>query len=577
MRLPGENEYSSSGLSMKYMMMGVSLCLALILGAVALTNKEDKAKKQKEAQQETTVLALEHEESGQDGAEPANNDDGAGAWGESDTEAGSAGTAGNGVGTGSVIGSLDAANSGGNGDGTGKATGGLEAPSYAEENSSLGMSAAEENHRADISVPAGSGGMNTYAEDNTLSSTSNSLNENTGNRTNGNTSAGNVTSENRMNESAANGNVAAESSSIGNSAVENSTTGSSSTGTVMNFNGGKSLEEVERLYAEKRLVASDLDFWDMYPKTPPAHMNSAATSAAGEKVQDGSGKSDDSTKSKDKYARYDEEAERESQKEAEKEEQDPSKDGKHTLITRTNGEEEWVLINPYLEKNTYDFSKLTIKQNQLASYADGKSFSYVGVDLSKYNGEVDFAALKRSGISYVMIRLGSRGYGSGQIMLDEKFTDYITKAAEAGLDIGIYFYSQAITEAEAVEEANFVIQNLANYRITYPVAFDMEYVPNDTARVEALNREEKTKMAKSFLDTIKNAGYKPMVYGTKEWLMKQVDLTKLTDYDIWLSQQESTPDYPYQFQMWQYSQEGRLNGVDGSVDLNISFVDYSEK
>ena len=92
-----------------------------------------------------------------------------------------------------------------------------------------------------------------------------------------------------------------------------------------------------------------------------------------------------------------------------------------------------------------------------------------------------------------------------------------------------------------------------------------------------MNREEKTKVAKAFLDTVKNAGYQPMVYGTKEWLIKQVDLTKLTEYDIWLSQQEETPDYPYQFQMWQYSKEGRLAGADGELDLNVSFVDYSEK
>ncbi len=340
---------------------------------------------------------------------------------------------------------------------------------------------------------------------------------------------------------------------------------------VMGFNGSKSMEMVERLYAEHRLVASDLDFWDMFPETPPDYMQGALQDETEGRMQGGT------EEPKDKYARYEEEAEKESQMEEEKAKQDPSKDGKHTLVRLSDGEEEWVLINPYLEKNTYDFSNLTMRQKQLAYYADGNTYSYVGADLSKYNEEVDFQVLKESGVSFVMLRLGMRGYGSGELMPDERFAEYMAKAMEAELNIGVYFYSQAITEEEAAEEANFVIQNLENYPITYPVAFDMEYVANDTARVESLTREEKTNMAKVFLDTVKEAGYQPMVYGTKEWLLKHVDLTKLTEYDIWLSQQEDVPDYPYQFQMWQYSKEGNLSGVNGDVNLNISFVDYSEK
>ncbi|MDE7015477.1 MAG: glycoside hydrolase family 25 protein, partial [Kineothrix sp.] len=198
-------------------------------------------------------------------------------------------------------------------------------------------------------------------------------------------------------------------------------------------------------------------------------------------------------------------------------------------------------------------------------------------DLSKYNGDVDFRALKESGIEFVMLRLGARGYGSGQILLDEKFEEYMNKASEAGLDIGVYFFSQSITAEEAVEESNFIIQTLTERNITYPVAFDMEYVQNDKARVEILSKEEKTAVARAFLENIKAAGYKPMIYGTKEWLIKEINLTKLTEYDIWLSQQKDIPDYPYKFQMWEYTTEGEIAGVDGDVDLNICFVDYAEK
>lgn len=411
MRLPGENDDMGARLSMKYMVIGVSLSLLLILGVVMLTNNANKPRKGNSTQQVNSVVAVEHEADGEEG----------------------------------------------------------------------------DNISGETSVE--------LAEQYNLTS-----------------------------------------------------------------HGSSRMKDIERLYRENKLTASDLDFWDMYPKNDPELIS--AEKADEEKDS----KEESSKKEGNKYSDYEEE-----------QEQDPANDGKHTLLTYADGSEEWVLINPYLEKNTYDFTKLTMKSDKMAYYQDGKKNSYLGADISKYNGEVDFVSLKESGIDFVMLRLGARGYGSGQIMLDEKFADNITKATEAGLDIGIYFFSQAITTDEAVEEANFIMQNLSNYKITYPVAFDMEYVQNDTARIETLSREQKTSITKEFLDTVKNGGYKPMIYGTKEWLIKQIDLTKLTGYDIWLSQQEDVPDYPYQFQIWQYTLDGQVGGVNGEVDLNISFIDYSEK
>lgn len=330
---------------------------------------------------------------------------------------------------------------------------------------------------------------------------------------------------------------------------------------------GEACKEVERLYKENKLTASDLDFWDMYPEEPEYAADTETENQTKPENRNGE-------EEKDKAARYDEAAQRLAEEEIAN---DPSKDGKHTLLTYADGTEEWVLINPYLEQNTYDYTKLQKKADKMSYYDNGRSVSYLGVDLSKYNGEVDFVALKEAGVEFVMLRLGSRGYGSGQIMLDENFEENMKKATDAGLEIGVYFFSQAITAEEAVEESNFIIQTLANYKITYPVAFDMEYVENDKARIEALSRDEKTAVAKAFLQNTKVAGYQPLIYGTKEWLIKQIDLTKLTEYDIWLSQQKDMPDYPYKFQMWQYSLEGEISGVNGDVGLNISFVDYSEK
>lgn len=258
-------------------------------------------------------------------------------------------------------------------------------------------------------------------------------------------------------------------------------------------------------------------------------------------------------------------------------ENDPSTDGKHTLVKTSDGKEEWLLISPYLPKHEYDFTKLVCQSNLMKYYEDGRQVSFVGADISKYQDYVDFVKLKKAGVDFVMLRVGARGYGSGQIVLDDYFLDNIKRASDAGLQIGVYFFSQAITEEEAIEEANLVLANISEYKVTYPVAFDMEHIENDTARIDALSKSEKTKITKAFLDTIKNAGYKALLYGDKEWLLKEIDLPKLTAYDVWLSQMEDVPDYPYKFTMWQYTTDATIDGIAGYADLNISFIDYAEK
>lgn len=323
-------------------------------------------------------------------------------------------------------------------------------------------------------------------------------------------------------------------------------------------------EEEETL---PKLRAEDLDFWDMYPKEEETPKEEDAV---------------DQTESVAAKNPYTEKAEREKEEERQKEEEaqnDPATDGKHTLITNRDGSEEWMLISPYLTKNTLDFTKMEDKAGLKRYMENGRKTSYVGVDISKHTGKVYFPSLKAAGVDYVMIRLGSRGYSTGQITLDENFKENIEGAIEAQLDVGIYFYSQALSQDEAVQEANFVVQNLEPYRgkVKYPIAFNMGFVSNDKSRIEGLSREDKTAVSVSFLDAVRAAGYVPMVYGDKEWLIKEVDLTKLQDYDVWLSQEEEIPDYPYRYAMWQYNTDGVLNGIDGGADLNICFVNYSER
>lgn len=294
------------------------------------------------------------------------------------------------------------------------------------------------------------------------------------------------------------------------------------------------------LASGNQLRPGDLDFWDMYP--PEETEEPVETEMPQEVVEN-----------------------------------DPSTDGKHTLVENMDGTEEWVLISPYLPKNDYDFTKLVCQSNLMKYFENGKQTSYEGINISEVQDYVDFVAVKKAGIDFVMLRVGARGYGTGQLILDEYFTDNLKRATDAGLDVGVYFFSQAITEKEAIEEADMVIENLGEYHIAYPVAYDMEHVPNVSSRTDSLSKAERTNIAKAFLEQVESAGYNTLIYGNKEWLIKQIDMSKLTAFDVWFSQEADIPDYPYQFTMWQYSRNGTVNGVSGYVDLNISFVDYSEK
>lgn len=256
---------------------------------------------------------------------------------------------------------------------------------------------------------------------------------------------------------------------------------------------------------------------------------------------------------------------------------DPATDGKHTLIIHDNGEEEWVAINQYLARNDYDYSGLVYQRPLMKYYENNTRVSYAGVDISKTQDYVDFLELKHAGIDFVMIKLGQRGYSSGEITLDEYFADNMKRAAEAGLDIGVYFFSQAITTEEAEEEAQFVIDTLAEYEIQYPVVFYMDTVKNEVARIDSLDKMQRTNIALAFMDKIRENHYFPMIYGDKEWLIQNLSLGSMIGYDVWLSQETDIPDYPYQFTMWQYTTHGSIEGIAGDANLNICFIDYSVK
>ena len=234
-------------------------------------------------------------------------------------------------------------------------------------------------------------------------------------------------------------------------------------------------------------------------------------------------------------------------------------------------------IDEALTLNDYDWSGLREEDGRYQYTAPDGTQALVGVDVSTYNGDIDWTAVKGDGISFAMIRLGFRGYGElGKLVLDDKFLANIQGATQAGLDVGVYFFSQAITVDEAEEEAEYVIQALEDYSITYPVVFDLEKIGYDTARTDDLSVETATQITRAFCQRVAQAGYRPMIYGNVAWLMDRIDPAQLTQYDRWQAQYRTSPTFPYQFSRWQYGSEGAVAGIPGSVDMNLLLTPFSQ-
>ena len=194
-----------------------------------------------------------------------------------------------------------------------------------------------------------------------------------------------------------------------------------------------------------------------------------------------------------------------------------------------------------------------------------------GIDVSKWNGNIDWNAVKNSGISYVIIRCGYRGSGEGKLIEDPKFAANIKGAEAAGLKVGVYFFSQAVNEVEAVEEASMVLEQIKNHRISYPVFLDVEA---SGGRGDKLDKAERTAVCRAFCQTIQNAGYTAGIYSNKIWLESKIDAGSLNSYKIWLAQYAASPTYKGKYDMWQYRSTGSVSGISGDVDLNVSYLGY---
>ena len=240
------------------------------------------------------------------------------------------------------------------------------------------------------------------------------------------------------------------------------------------------------------------------------------------------------------------------------------------IVYLNNNQYTFAEINENLKPNIIDNSFISIDdETGYYSYEDDKYKSVAGVDLSVYQGDVDFGKVKDAGFDYCMLRVGYRTYGGGVVTADANFETYVSDAIKNDLDVGVYFFTSAITTAEAKEEAEFVLDSIKPYNINYPVVLDVEEIVSGTSRQDSLSQEELTEIVKTFCETIEDEGYEVMIYSNLKGFIAKVNLEELEDYDKWFANYDTTPYFPYKFTMWQYSSTGSVDGIDGDVDLNI--------
>lgn len=251
------------------------------------------------------------------------------------------------------------------------------------------------------------------------------------------------------------------------------------------------------------------------------------------------------------------------------------------VIASSDGSYHFFPILETLEKNNFDLEKFKYpvynEENKewegTASYIlkDGKE-AKKGIDVSTFQGNINWKKVKNDGMDFAIIRLGFRGYESGKIVLDSKYEDNIKDSIEAGLDTGVYFFTEALNEKEAIEEADFVIENLKDYKINMPVVIDVEESANkEKTRTKDLTKEQRTKNVIAFCERIKDAGYDVMIYGNLKSFMIMMEIEALEEYDKWFAYYRYPFHFPYKIKMWQYTSSEKINGIDGKADVNLMF------
>lgn len=242
------------------------------------------------------------------------------------------------------------------------------------------------------------------------------------------------------------------------------------------------------------------------------------------------------------------------------------------IVVADTGRYYFFPILETLAKNTYDPEAFVPDEDGVMHYyEDGERVSHKGIDVSRYQDTINWSKVAEDEVEYAFVRLGIRGYTEGEIMEDESFQKNIEGALKNDIDVGVYFFTQAMSVEEAEEEAEFVLESIAPYKVKYPVVLDVEAVANTEARGNDLTSEERTKYCIAFCEKIREAGYTPMIYGNLKTFMLLLDIEQLEEYDKWFAYYDEAYYFPYDFKIWQYTNKGKVSGIKGDVDLNISF------
>lgn len=212
----------------------------------------------------------------------------------------------------------------------------------------------------------------------------------------------------------------------------------------------------------------------------------------------------------------------------------------------------------------------TADKTEMVKLQFGGTRRKAGIDVSKYQGDIDWEKVAAAGVQFVIIRAGYRGSVTGALVQDPYFEQNIKGALAAGLEVGVYFFTQAVTEAEAVEEASAVVSMVSDYELKLPIYIDSEGAGGN-GRADGLNKETRTLVCEAFCQTAKNAGYNSGVYASRNWLYNNLDMSRLEKFEVWDAEYVSVPKYTGYYTMWQHSSKGKVDGIQGNVDLDIYY------